>query len=491
MTRHTPAIKWITGAGLALMLVALPAAALAQTPDPVAAPTAVQLEVAPLDGPVFPDATPVPYEVLLQTAQRAEELYESAERKSEEAFNLLQLFEQLVGLTVTLAIIFGAVGGWQGIRSFRAVDNLRGDFAKKYEHDRDELNARFADLEERVLARLSQLQSQFGDEISDSRSQINAQADVQRRQIESALIAASLLPVGVQQYTEGNFIGARDAFLRALELDESNPIAHYKLGYVYVHQDDLEDAERHLKRALELEPEFAPAQATLGYTYRKKADRLRKQVDLKTTAPEAQMRMSADMNMLYGMAESLLVSTLKDAPRLLDEDGESWWGSLGGLYRRRGQLDLAIGAYKRAAECTPYSSYPFGNLAMLMTQTGQIDEARSYFRQMERIALREIAADNNNFYGYADLLTAQLAQKKFSEAGGTLEDMLRLSHACSALSDLADTLKILMEGLAENSHVHEIARYVARLDEAYHDCVNRQAEDAAHTAPALNEGNPL
>jgi tetratricopeptide (TPR) repeat protein len=466
----------------------LPLAAQAQTPgplsldDPAAIPTAVQLD---------PGSAPLTADQLSAAAERAEELYDRIEQKSEEAYNFLQLFELLVGFMVTLALAFGAIGGWQVIRSIRAVTRLRGEMVRRYEQEREELNARFRELEDRVQARLDRLHSTLGDEIAQSRAQITEQADVQRHQIENALIAASLLPVGVQQYVEGNFTGARDAFLRAIELDESNPIAHYKIGYVYVHQDELEEAERHLKRALALEPDFPPAQATLGYTYRKKADRLRKQVELDANNPEDMMHASADMNMLYSMAESLLVSTLKASPRLLDEDGESWWGSLGGLYRRRGQIDLAIGAYKRAAECTPYSSYPFGNLALLMVQSGKLAEARSYFRQMEHIALREISADNNNFYGYADLLTAQLAQGNFTEATATMDDMLRLSHACSALSDLADTLKGLIDGIGDNSHAHQIARFVVQLEEAYDECMARQTREAASQPPALNEGKPL
>src|SRR5690606_40897737 len=84
---------------------------------------------------------------------------------------------------------------------------------------------------------------------------------------------------------------------------------------------------------------FAPALANLGYVLRRRADQLP----------------ADDMNRgrLMAEAELKLREALNLAPKLVDEDGESWWGSLGGLHRRRGQLDDAIEAYKLAQQVTP------------------------------------------------------------------------------------------------------------------------------------------
>jgi tetratricopeptide (TPR) repeat protein len=89
---------------------------------------------------------------------------------------------------------------------------------------------------------------------------------------------------------------------------------------------------------------------------------------------------------------------------LVDDDGEAWWGSLGGLYRRRGQTEQAIKAYERAAEVTPHSSYPFSNLAMLYMRTKDHESMMKMFKRVERIAHAETQAEVDTYWAYADLL---------------------------------------------------------------------------------------
>ncbi len=65
------------------------------------------------------------------------------------------------------------------------------------------------------------------------------------------------------------------------------------------------------------------------------------------------------------MAEEKLLTALELDDKLLNNDGESYQGTLGSLYRRQGRFDEAIERYHHAAKITPGRSYPFLNLALL------------------------------------------------------------------------------------------------------------------------------
>lgn len=168
------------------------------------------------------------------------------------------------------------------------------------------------------------------------------------------------------------------------------------------------------------------------------------------------------------------------SPKLVDDDGESWWGSLGGLYRRRGLNEQAIRAYQQAAEVTPHSSYPFSNLAMLYMGEQDRDGMLRMFKRVERLAKGETQADVDNYWAYADLLTAQLALGKFSEAEEALQSLFDTAPSDSpyALELLTDTLGRLMSALGDaGEQSQKIESFIARI----------QAQiDAAHAAKAAD-----
>ena len=112
------------------------------------------------------------------------------------------------------------------------------------------------------------------------------------------------------------------------------------------------------------------------------------------------------------------------------------------MHRRRGQVDDAIDAYKRAAEVTSQSSYPYSNLALLYLMKGDYSEMISTYARVEKLAWREVLADVDNYWAYADLLTARLAQGKVAESEEALDSVFATAPADSpyALESLLDTL---------------------------------------------------
>jgi Flp pilus assembly protein TadD len=267
-------------------------------------------------------------------------------------------------------------------------------------------------------------------------------------------LAQALLPLGERQYRAQDFSGALDTYRRALELDPNNPSIHYRLGYVYTHSGELDLAKEHLTRSLEVDEKFTPSRAALGYVYRRQGDKL---------------PIGIERDTVYNRAEENFLKALSVSPKLVDEDGESWWGSLGGLYRRRGQTEQAIHAYENCASVTPQSSYPFSNLALLYATTHNRRRMIETYVRVENLAYREVQAEVDNYWAYADLVVARLAQGKIREAEAILDTALGLAPADSSymLEMLLDTLSRLLAALEANERV-PVQRIMERI-RAYHD----------------------
>jgi len=324
------------------------------------------------------------------------------------ALDMFGLFEAMSGLVTIILPVLAAVGGYIG---FRRLNNAEEELREARERFEENLNQR-------------------SQELDNLRAELERATTVQREHASRASLALSLLPVGDRQYRAQDYQGALDTFHRALQLDEENPATHYRLGYVYTQSGELELAKKHLTRSLELDPEFASSQAALGYVYRRMGDK---------------MEPGLERDIIYNQAEEKFLEALRRIPKLMDEDGESWWGSLGGLYRRRGQVDQAIRAYQQCGTVTPHSSYPFSNLALLFANKGEIQNMREMYVRVEELAQGEIRDEIDNYWAYADLLVSRLAQGKIDAAQETLTQVFRTSPVDSpyTLTSLVETLERL------------------------------------------------
>ena len=355
-----------------------------------------------------------------------------AERAVDQAFNLLGLLESF-GLIVTVvggvAVIFGVT------RFFSAQNQLR-ESRQKFE---EELASSRRLLQEETRQR----QEAFAGLQSSLQSTLE-------KSTGDATRALSFLPLGERQYRSGDFRGARAIYARALQLDPLNPVINYRMGYTCSQAGALDEAERHLRQALASEPDFAPALASLGFVYRRRAEAL----------PEGVERARA-----FNEAERHLTQALSLLPGLVDDDGESWWGSLGGLYRRRGQLAEAVHAYREAARVTPASSYAFVNLALLGMQQDSVEALRATWQQAQQLAAAEVRADVNNYWGYADLVTTSLALGDSEGAEAALTAFFRTmpADATQVPQVLRDSLERLAAALsAQESQAVSVA--IARID---------------------------
>ncbi|MDZ4767380.1 MAG: tetratricopeptide repeat protein [Chloroflexota bacterium] len=434
-----------------------------------AIPAAAQ-EATPEPAPVF-DAAAVErvIEQVRDDLERSRAHAEDASRYASDASNFLSIFEAF-GVVITIAAaalgVFGA----------RQLFQTRADMKRMHSEERDELDlalARFTDEIRQKQSDIDQLAKQMIDnaqkqqnelardrvrfeaelnrkeqEVTDLNVQLRAQAASQREDARKTALALSLLPLGERQYRMQDYHGALATYERALELDEDNPIVHYRLGYIHFQVGNIESAENCLKRSLEIELDFAPAMAALGYIHRRQAEKMLEGVD---------------RELLMNLAERMLLTALKASPTLMDEDGESWWGSLGGLYRRRNQTEQAIAAYQAAARVTPFSSYPFSNLALLYSDRHDKASMLKAYERVERLARDEALAEVGNYYGYADLLTARLALGKVSDAEDALSSVFYTAPSIYALHSLIETLERLIERMGGDDELPYVAAFMPRI----------------------------
>ncbi|MEP7291234.1 MAG: tetratricopeptide repeat protein [Chloroflexota bacterium] len=402
---------------LAFFGLALPA--FAQTPETTPLPSELQSPVVPA------------LEAMEAAAARAEaaavsarQSMDDAQRYANDSSRFFSLFEAFGVVVAVAAAALGVLGITRQVFERNALRDMR----ERFETDMTTQQQNLQKLRDEVLGN----------------------AEAQRHQNENALLALSLLPYGERQYKAQDLKGAADTYLRAIALDAGNPLIQYRLGYVYVHSDQFEQAETHLKRALEIDREYVLAMAALGYVYRRMGDRL----------PEGLER-----DQMYNQGERHLLEALKRSPKVVDDDGESWWGSLGGLYRRRGQVNQAVYAYDQAAKVTPHSSYPFSNLALLYMAKNDRDRMLNMYKKVERLAHAEALAEVDNYWAYADIFTSRLALGKHAEAEEAFASFLAIAPSDSpyARESLAETLTRLMDALGGAQAAPHIPSFIARL----------------------------
>lgn len=461
------------------LLVVIPAAAQEATePPPTPAQSAVSGEMQGMVTRVE------------EAAVRAEQAAEQAVTAIDLSFNLLNLFEILGAFLGLLIPALAIAAGFLGFRRLQAL-NERLDMALEeigqrtkrlddvhrlseevleakrqaekatYRVEaiidegksqtvklRDELTSFVSDFDTGLASRYAELEEKMGEIIN--------RFEDERRKVANANLAMSLMPLGERQYRSQDFSGAMETYHRALELDPTNLILYYRLGYVSTQSGLLEEAEQYLTRALEIEPDFAPALAALGYVYRRKGEKLE----------------GLERNLTLNQAESYLLKALTISPRLVDDEGESWWGSLGGLYRRRGQINEAIHAYENAANAVPHSSYPFSNLALLYLQTNNREAMLRTYERVEQLAESELQFDPSNYWAWADLLTAQLARREMSAVKDTLNKVFNTvpTESPYVLEALIDTLERLAQASDEDTAafirkvIEEIRKFIASLN---------------------------
>ncbi|NDJ86538.1 MAG: tetratricopeptide repeat protein [Chloroflexi bacterium] len=395
---------------------------------------------------------PVVYEQGALDSQEAADVaaraLEQAEANNDTADTILGLLE---GGSVLLTIIVGVVAFvfTLNLRDLRSdlegeaeANQAKVDSELKFraEQMNNALSAREAELRQ-LTTELTSLGEESRRRVEELTSMITQRLDEARQLAENSFRVLSLQLLAEQQVRARNYDSAISMLLEAHELEPENQTTNYLLGYLYTAQRKFETALDYLETAHRVAPNFAPAQAAIGLAQRRLGDQ---QTDVDRR------------NRLWAEAEVNLSKALAMDHALLDGDGESYYGTLGGLYRRQGRYDDAVRAYERAVEVTPSSSYPVGNLAVLYKFTGRDEEAREKFARVERIVESIIEDSPGDYWARFDLAQALLVQGKTDQAFLQYDEIIARKPPVSAFRAAISALQFLAQS----------PQSVDRLDEA-------------------------
>lgn len=300
----------------------------------------------------------------------------------------------------------------------------------------EEARAQEARLERRLSAReerLDQLEQRLQHQLQEMVSA--TQADIARVKTEGsdAFRVLSLQLLAEQQVRAHNIDTAIATLKMALEIDPDDHASNYLLGYLHTARKEIAQAIVHLERALAAEPDFAPAIAALGLALRRRGDGIQ------------DPKRIVERNQQWAQAESKLLQALQQDGSLTDADGESYYGTLGGLYRRQKRYEDALEAYERAHEVTPDSSYPVINLASLHKHQGNNDRAAHFFTLVVEKATLTLDDDPRDAWTRADLAQAKLVLGDVATALEEITTVIKQQPGPGVLETVYSGLRFLAE----------------------------------------------
>lgn len=342
-------------------------------------------------------------------------ILERADDASNQAGNILSFLEVLL-----------AIAGFLGAGLVWIVRGTLENTEKDVRELMRQLEDRFYNREQALVT----LEQELRQEVRAMREATTEQMQEAQHMAQNAFRVLRLQLLAEQQVRAHNFDSAIDTLEHAYNTDPNDHATNYLLGYLYTRKD-VNQAIRYLERALELESNFTPGIAALGLTLRRKGDKI--------TDPDR----FDERDRLWAQAESKLREALNRDPRLTDADGQSYYGSLGGLYRRQKHYYAAIDAYERAHKVTPASSYPLINLASIHKYLGNDEDAIYYFREVAEGA--ELTLDDNprDLWTRCDYAQALMVLGQRAEAMKQVNILLEQEPNPGILETVLDGLRFL------------------------------------------------
>jgi Flp pilus assembly protein TadD/4-amino-4-deoxy-L-arabinose transferase-like glycosyltransferase len=180
-----------------------------------------------------------------------------------------------------------------------------------------------------------------------------------------------------------------DSYRRALEVDPAYAPAYSNLGAALQRGGQPEQALPYLQRAVALQPDFGTYHYNLGIVLAALGDAAGAESAYRRAVacdpPNAEA-----YNNLGGIAFAR--GDLDDAARQFaaavqaDPHNARAMGNLGAVYIRQGQVDRAIDTLRAAIALDPGSPQPRQNLARLLTAAGRSEEAAAEYEALRRMS---------------------------------------------------------------------------------------------------------
>lgn len=401
------------------------------------------------------DIDPATLRPTLESSRAVLEQARDAAGFAESILSFMEVILALIALAIPITayiIRFLTLGEFQ--RTMTTVEELEARFTTR-EEQLQQREEELKELEQTLTARLGEFERRSTEEFRGL-----------HQRAEQSFRVVSLQLLAEQQVRGRNMETAVNTLREALEIEPANHATNYLLGYLYIARKQFDDAIGCLNAALAEEPNFTPAIAALGLALRRKGD----------SVPEHRFE---ERTRLWSDAERQLLRALELDPSLTDEEGESYFGSLGGLYRRQERFSDALWAYERAKGVTPSSSYPLINLAALNTRLGNPAEATRYFEAVLHHAELQLDDDPRDVWTRMDYAQALLMLGKPQLAHTELEKALNEHPGRNVLETVRDGLQFLHDSPGDD--IYGLARLLETIEA---ELIARDAEQRASEAAA-------
>jgi type IV pilus assembly protein PilF len=229
--------------------------------------------------------------------------------------------------------------------------------------------------------------------------------------------------------------------------DPETAIERYvELGFEYIKRDDFQRAQKHLKRALEIDEDSASANSAMGLIYSKQGD--------------------------SKLAEAAFRTAVSSDPNYTR--GRTYYGAF--LFSQS-RFEEARVQFLRAAEDTQYSSRSqiYTNIALCSLRLGETTKAFSAYEralQLDRFngnalsGLTEILLDRNDYKNaqfYYNRLVRQIADGKANHSAQTLWQGIRIARHFNATPQ-EESLVALLNELYPDSQEFKIYRSTLNVE---------------------------
>ena len=277
---------------------------------------------------------------------------------------------------------------------------------------------------------------------------------LQKTFLESNLAVATalrLFDLGREQYELNNIPDALDALHDAESFANQRILdnIYYYQALCHERQDEEADVERCLELVLQHNSKHVQSLIELAALNRRQGTQAEKEGDIQKRDEE------------FEAAEQLFRQALRIQSDILDKSGESVWGSLGGIIRRRAliheqngektkfdaQIDEAIDCYKKAT-LVKKSSYPFNNLGLLYMKKQNVKQMKENFKLVELFAQSRRMLDPSDEWVHNDYFISKVVIENIPDAREALQTVLVIAPKF-ALTSLLETLSNI-DRLAKN-----------------------------------------
>jgi TolB-like protein/DNA-binding winged helix-turn-helix (wHTH) protein/Flp pilus assembly protein TadD len=178
---------------------------------------------------------------------------------------------------------------------------------------------------------------------------------------------------------------AKEAAIKALQLDENLAEAHAAVAVMLFNEWDWPDAEREFKRALDLNPSYARAHA--GYSMYLSAAGRHAEAIAEVRQAEAldplKIGPKAGVGQIYNQAHEY-DKAIEQYRKVLDlsPNDEQSHGALGLAYSRKGMYAEALAEMKQSVDLSHGNPFPETGLALIYAETGKRAEAKEWLKKV-------------------------------------------------------------------------------------------------------------